>query len=352
MSPLVLAGRMGAGPPHAFSLTRMVAGTLGANRKEGSMEQVKSSTVIAGVDVGKLQLDAAIEGIEDQLETGNNRQGITRLIDWLVGHGVGRVGVEATGGYERRLRTALEARGIDVIVHQPGEIAAYRRFTRHNAKTDKSDARLIAAATAASKRQPKSGDPRLIELSERLTAYEQIADLLMSLKTFKHSLSLEDLDHMVDDQIVRLTCLKKALALQLVKAIKADHQLKARYDLLLSLAGIGPIVAASLVIRMPELGSMRRGQPASLIGVAPHPRDSGQHQGHRFISGGRSRPRRMLYLAALIARRYDKALNTFATRLRTAGKPAKLVIVAIMRKLIEAANLVLKRNQPWLPNPE
>ena len=315
------------------------------------MEQVKSSTVIAGVDVGKLQLDAAIEGIDDQLETGNDPKGITRLIEWLVGHGVGRVGVEATGGYERRVRAELEAHGIEVMLHQPGEIAAYRRFVRYNAKTDKSDARLIAAATAASKRQPKAGDPKLIELSERLTAYEQIADLLMSLKTFKHSLSLKDLNHMVDDQIAQLTYLKKQLALQLVKAIKADHTLKERYDLLVSLAGIGPIVAASLVIRMPELGSMRRGQSASLIGVAPHPRDSGQHQAHRFISGGRSRPRRMLYLAALIARRHDKALNAFAARLRTAGKPAKLVIVAIMRKLIEAANLVLKRNQPWATNP-
>ena len=315
------------------------------------MEQVKSSTLNGGVDVGKHRLDGAIEGISSQLETGNDPKGIAQLTGWMVEHGVGRVGIEATGGYERKLRAALEAAGIEVVMHQPFEVKLYGRLVRQKAKTDTADARLIAAATAAIKRQPKAADPLLVELSERLTAYEHIADMLMRLKTFKESLSLSDLGQMVDDQIAHLTRLKRALALELAKAIKADPRLKARYELLISLPGIGPIVAASLVIRMPELGSMQRGQAASLIGVAPHARDSGMYKGQRFISGGRSRPRRMLYLAALVARRYDKSLNSFADKLRAGGKPPKLIIVAIMRKLIEAANLVLKRNQPWAKLP-
>jgi len=329
----------------------MVAGTLGANRKEGSMEQVKSSTLNGGVDVGKYRLDGAIEGISSQIQTSNDPKGIAELTGWMVEHGVGRVGLEATGGYERKLRAALEAAGIEVVVHQPNEVKLYGRLVRQKAKTDKTDARLIASATAAIRRQPKASDPLLTELSERLTAYEHITDMLMRLKTFKEGLSLSDLGEMVDEQIAHLTGLKRALALELVKAIKADPKLKARYDLLVSLPGVGPIVAASLVIRMPELGSMQRGQAASLIGVAPHARDSGKHTGDRFTSGGRSRPRRMLYLAALVARRYDKNLNSFADKLRTAGKPPKLIIVAIMRKLIEAANLVLKRAQPWAKQP-
>ena len=100
---------------------------------------------------------------------------------------------------------------------------------------------------------------------------------------------------------------------------------------------------------MPELGDMKRGQPAALLGVAPFDRDSGQFKGLRFIAGGRARPRRMLYLAALSAKRFDPGLKAFAQRLTNAGKPAKLVIVAVMRKLIEAANLVLARGQPWVP---
>jgi transposase len=99
---------------------------------------------------------------------------------------------------------------------------------------------------------------------------------------------------------------------------------------------------------MPELGGMRRGQAASLIGVAPFDRDSGQWKGLRFISGGRARPRRMLYLAALVAKRLDPGLRAFGETLRAKGKPPKVVTVAIMRKLIEAANLVLQRGQPWV----
>ena len=96
---------------------------------------------------------------------------------------------------------------------------------------------------------------------------------------------------------------------------------------------------------------MKRGQAAALIGVAPFDRDSGQHRGARFIAGGRGRPRRLLYLAALAAKRSDPALKAFAQRLLANGKPPKVAIVAVMRKLIEAANLVLQRQQPWLTSP-
>jgi transposase len=325
----------------------MVAGTLGAHSKEGSMEHTRSSTLIAGVDVGKFRLDAAIEAVEAQFETGNDPSGIAQLSHWLTQHGVSRVGMEATGGYERPLRLALEAQGIEVVLHQPIEVKLYGRLSRQHAKTDAGDARLIAAATAALRRPAKRADPALLELGERLTTYEHITDQLMSLRTFKDSVSLPDVMAMLERQIDQLNALKAALARQLVAAVRVCAQLKARYELLMSLPGIGPIVAISLIVRMPELGQMQRGQAASLIGVAPHARDSGQWRGQRCIAGGRTRPRRMLYLAALAARRYDKALHQFADRLVAAGKPPKLAIVAVMRKLIEAANLVLKRNQPW-----
>jgi len=308
------------------------------------MEHGKSSTVIAGVDVGKFRLDAAIG---TQIQTANDAEGIKALRDWLDGHGVSRVGMEATGGYERPLRLALEAEGLEVVLHQPIEIKLYARLSRQHAKTDAGDARLIAAATAAIRRPAKRADPALLELGERLTAYEQIADQLMTLRTFKDSVSLIDLIAMIDRQIDQLKALKAALCRQLLEAVKACPWFKTRYGLLTSLPGIGPIVAVSLIVRMPELGQMQRGQSASLLGVAPHARQSGQWKGQRFISGGRTRPRPMIYLAALAARRYDKTLNTFANALIARGKPPKLAIVPIMRKLIEAANLVLKRQQPW-----
>lgn len=312
------------------------------------MEQVQSNTKVAGVDVGKAWLDVAVHGLEDGGRWANTTAGIGELIAWLRAREVGRVGMEATGGYERALRSALEAAGLEVVVHQPIEVKLFARLTRRRAKNDTLDARLIAAATARIDTVRAAGDPRLIDLAERLTAYEQISDQLAQLKTFMEHVRLKDLAADLRTQIASLARLKARLLAAVLQRLKAHDDLLARYRLLTSLPGVGPVVAASLVVRMPELGSMTRGQAAALIGVAPFDRDSGQHRGQRFIAGGRSRPRRMLYLAALAAKRCDPALKAFAQRLLDNGKPPKIAIVAVMRKLIEAANLVLQRGQPWL----
>jgi transposase len=311
------------------------------------MEQRQSNTKIAGIDVGKLKLDGAVHGLEDALQVDNGPAGINELIAWLRAREVGRVGLEATGGYERGVRAALEAAGLEVVMHQPLEVRRFAQLKRRRAKNDRLDAQLIAAATAQVEAVRAAQDPRLAELAERLTAYEQITDQAVQLKTFMEHVTLKDLAARLRAQIRALDRLKAKLAAQILQQIKAQPDLIARFRLLVSLPGVGPIVAATLVIRMPELGQMRRGQSASLIGVAPFDRDSGQYKGLRFISGGRARPRRMLYLAALAAKRCDPTLKAFAEHLLARGKPAKLVIVAVMRKLIEAANLVLSRAQPW-----
>lgn len=315
------------------------------------MERGDISTKAAGVDVGKRWLDAAVHGQEGELRVANDGAGHGELIGWLKARGVTRVGMEASGGYEREARQALDAAGFDVVVHQPLEVRPYARLKRRRAKNDRLDAALIAAATAQVEAVKAAADPRLQELAERLTVYEQIVDQAAHLKTFLESIRLKDMTAQIRRQIAGLERLKAKLAADLIARIKAHPDLLARLRLLTSLPGVGLIVAATLVVRMPELGSMRRGQAASLLGAAPFDRDSGQWRGQRFISGGRTRPRRMLYLAALSARRCDPALKAFADRLIGNGKPAKVAIVAVMRKLIEAANLVLSRGQPWLRQP-
>jgi transposase len=312
------------------------------------VEQRQSSSKIAGIDVGKRGLDVAVHGLEDASRVENGPAGFSELIAWLKVREVGRVGLEATGGYERGVRAALSEAGFEVVVHQPLEVRRFAQLKRWRAKNDRLDARLIAAATSQVEAVKAAQDLRLVELAERLTAYEQITDQIVELKTFLESVTLKDVASLVRAQIRSLERAKAKLSLDLLRRIKAEADLLARFRLLTSLPGIGPIVAASLVIRMPELGQMRRGQAASLIGVAPFDRDSGQWKGLRFIAGGRARPRRMLYLAALSAKRFDPGLKAFAEGLLARGKPAKLVIVAVMRKLIEAANLVLSRGQPWL----
>jgi transposase len=315
------------------------------------MEQRQTNTKIAGIDVGKSRLDGAVHGLEDAIQVANAPAGISELICWLKAREVGRIGLEATGGYERSVRLALEAEGLEVVVHQPIEVRRFAQLKRLRAKTDRLDAKLIADATAQVEAVRAAQDPRLADLAERLTAYEQITDQATQLKTFMEHVALPDLAKALRAQIRAMIALKAKLAADIVGRIKAQDDLRARFRLLISLPGVGPIVAATLVVRMPELGAMRRGQAASLIGVAPFARDSGQYKGLRFIKGGRSRPRRMLYLAALSARRCDPGLKLFAQQLLQRGKPAKLVIVAVMRKLIEAANLVLQRAQPWERRP-
>jgi transposase len=315
------------------------------------MEQGQSSTKVAGVDVGKHRLDAAAHGLGERLGVANDTAGISALIAWLKAREVGRVGMEATGGYERGLRAALEQAGFEVVVHQPIEVRLFAKLKRRRAKNDQLDAALIAAATAQVDAVRAAQDQRLIELGERLSAYEQVTDQAAELKTFLESVRLKDVAALVRGQIRALERLKAKLLADVVGRIKAQPDLLARLRLLLSLPGIGPVVAATLVVRMPELGSMRRGQAAALVGVAPFDRDSGQWKGLRFIAGGRRRPRRMLYLAALAAKRADPRFRAFANQLRDRGKPPKLAVVAVMRKLIEAANLVLRRGKPWVTQP-
>lgn len=315
------------------------------------MERVQRNTKIAGIDVGKSWLDVAIHGQEGARRFANDEAGLTAMIAWLAEQGVVRAGLEATAGYERAARSGLEAAGLEVVVHQPLEVRLFARLKRWKAKTDRLDAVLIAAATAQVEAVRAAQDPRLVELAQRLTAYEQITDQAAELKTFMEHVDLPDLVEALGEQIQSLSRLKARLAIEILARIKDCADLLARYRLLLSLPGVGPIVAASLVIRMPELGALRRGQPAALLGVAPFDRQSGQWKGQSFIGGGRSRPRRMLYLAAIAAKRCDPGFKAFASRLREAGKPPKVAVVAVMRKLIEAANLVLARQQPWTMQP-
>lgn len=319
------------------------------------MEQDQISTKSAGIDVSKATLDAALSDAaladaEAGLQTANTEAGFAQLAGWLQSHGVGRVGLEASGGYERAAAEHLRQAGLEVVVHQPAEVRAFAKFKRIKAKNDRIDAKVIALATAQTLAVKAANDPRLVELAEWLTAYEQAADQLARMKTCLEHVTLPDLMAGALAQIRQARLWKAQLLREIVKRIKAWPDLARRYALLQSLPGCGPVVAACLVIRMPELGHLPHGCAASLIGVAPFDRDTGQAKGQRHISGGRSRPRRMLYIAALVASRFDPGFRAYVLRLRAAGKQPKVALVALMRKLIEAANLVLARGKPWLPN--
>jgi len=312
------------------------------------MEQMKLTTNCAGIDVSKRRLDVGLPFSQEAGDFSNAEAGFVALEAWLRARGVRRVGMEATGGYEQALCQHLQAAGFEVMVFQPKEVRMFARFRRIKAKTDKIDARVIGLAAMYVEAVKAANDPRLNELAERLTAYEQAADQLKRMKTCREHVRLADLKADYAAEIARLAERKKRLARDLLRRLQAHDDLVRRYRLLRSIPGFGPLIAAVLVIRMPELGDLEQGQAASLIGVAPFSRDSGQQSGRRFIQGGRERPRTFLYLAALAAKRSAGLFKALHDRLLAAGKLKKVAIVAVMRKLIEAANLVLKRQQPWI----
>ena len=316
------------------------------------MKQVETTTKVAGLDIGKAWLDAALADGDRHQRFANTASGISELLAWLKPHGVTRVGMEASGNYERDVREALEAEGYEVIVHQPQDIRAFARFRRLRAKSDKIDAGIIAKATAHWEGMIARRDRDLIEMAEILTLYEHVTDILAQTRTLAEHQRLKAVCEVQAELVNQLRHQKQNLLAMVLKRIRKRADLVARFDLLQSLPGVGPVVAAVLVIRMPELGALKPGQAASLLGVAPFDRDSGTMKGVRFITGGRARPRTFVYLAALAAKRRTGAFRAFAEKLLSAGKPPKVAIVAVMRKLIEAANLVLKRQQPWIPqNP-
>ena len=157
------------------------------------MEQRQSSTRIAGIDVGKHRLDVAIQGLEGETAVANTVAGVGELLDWLKAREVGRVGLEASGGYERLVRGELDKAGFEVVVHQPLEVRRFAQLKRWRAKNDRLDARLIAAATAQMDAVRAAQDPRLVRLAERLSAYEHITDQAAGLKTFLEGVAQKDL---------------------------------------------------------------------------------------------------------------------------------------------------------------
>ena len=175
------------------------------------MERGKTSTKCAGIDVSKRWLDASVHGVEGVIRVANAAAGWSELIGWLGEQGVTRAGLEASGGYERQVRTALEAAGLEVVVHQPLEVRLFARLKRLRAKNDRLDAALIAAATAQTDAVKAAADPRLQELAERLTAYEQVTDQLAELKAFMEHVRLKDVAAALRAQIRSLAALIRTL---------------------------------------------------------------------------------------------------------------------------------------------
>lgn len=310
---------------------------------------VHDSMIVAGIDTGKIWLDVACHPSGQALRVENGPAGHRRLADWLAQHGVARVGLEASGGYERGVVAALRDAGLEVAVLQPRQVRAFALFRLKLAKNDRLDAALIARCTAELDLVRPAPDPRLEPLAEHLRLIEQLEADLARAKTRAEAFHLPRHRRALLREAERLAGRVKAELLLLAKTVAAQADLARRLTLIESVAGIGRRTALTLLILMPELGRLSRQEAASLAGLAPFDHDSGQYRGQRRIQGGRHRVRRALYAAALPASfQWNPALVAIYKRLRSAGKNHKQALTACARKLLLYANAVLARQAEWV----
>ena len=303
---------------------------------------------VAGVDVGRDYFDVGLAPSGRVFRTTNGANGVASVIGRLRRAGAQRVVLESIGGYGARLVRGLAQAGFEVGVVDPRRIKALRIAEGKRAKTDKLDAQLIARFAMIMQDVARPiPSAKAFEIRALSTRRRQLVEMAAMEKTrLKQALDPQIADS-CRSMIALLSEERMRVEAKLEKAVMAEQANLRRSQLLQTIPGVGPAISMTLLADMPELGGMDRKQVAHLAGLAPHPDRSGTHQGAAHIGGGRACVRAALYMAAVSASRTDKGLRQEYKALRSAGKPAKVALVAIARKIVVSANSMLKHDQPW-----
>lgn len=304
--------------------------------------------IVVGIDVSKDRLDVAIRPSGESFAVSRDACGLRDLVERLKPLAPGIVALEATGGYETVVAASLAAAGLAVVVVNPAQVRAFAHALGKRAKTDPLDASVIAHFAEATKPQvrplPDADTERLADLIGRRG---QIIDMIVAERQRQKRV----VDKRLQKSIVRLlAALQKELSeleTDIDDAVRGSPAWRAKEDLLASVPGVGKIVARTLIAELPEIGTLDRRRITALVGLAPWTRQSGQWKGRSFIGGGRSRVRAALFMAALVAVRYNPVLKAFRDRLVAAGKPKLLATVAAARKLLTILNAMVRDGKKW-----
>jgi len=310
---------------------------------------MNTEIVYYGMDVAKATLELA--GPAGGQTFPNTPRGYGQLLAWLMAQpGLAKVVCEATGGYECAVEAALQAANVTVCVVNARAVRDFARAKGWLAKTDHIDARVLRAFGIALEPAPTvATSAAQAELSALATEYRYVVASLTREKGHAEHLTDTLVCRLSGVRIKELERQRKALFAALTRALENNPVLAARAQRLRQAKGIGAKTAISLLAFLPELGSMDQGQAAALAGVAPFNRDSGKWRGKRHIQGGRPAGRTALYMAALTASKRNPVLAPFYRRLRSNGKPPKVALTAVMRKLVEHANRLLAQPQNISP---
>lgn len=302
-----------------------------------------------GIDVAKAELVVAIAPQDEVFTVENREDAVTALVVRLRKVKPQRIVLEATGGYETLVATALAAAQLPVAVVNPRQVRDFARSTGQLAKTDTIDAGILAAfaqAVQVEVRPLPDQEARALHavVSRRRQVVEMLAAERQRLPLADRAVapSIREMIRVLERQVQDLDD-------DLQQRLRESPVWREAQDLLKSIPGVGDVLAATLLALLPELGQLNRKAIAKLVGVAPLNRDSGQWRGKRQVWGGRGPVRGVLYMAALVGTRFNPVLKRFYERLLAAGKPKKLALTACMHKLLLILNAVLRTHQPWSP---
>lgn len=303
--------------------------------------------VNVGVDVSKDKLDIHLLERDLSLSVPNHEPEIASLIKRLARYRLERIVIEATGRLEHAFVSAAIEKGLPVVVVAPLKVRRFAEAAGQLAKTDAIDARLIARFAAALKPAARpASDPNSQSIKDLVVRRRQLTSL-RTIEKNRRSVMPDTLKPSIDRIIDTLDHEIQSLERSIADAIDRHAAWRHKRDLLTSMPGIGPSVASSLIGDLPELGSLSRRQIASLTGVAPFNRDSGNFHGKRRIRGGRAHSRTALFLSAMVAIRYNPDIKRFYERLLQTGKHKKVALTACIRKIVTALNAMLRDNKPW-----
>jgi transposase len=303
----------------------------------------KPSPAYAGVDISKDALDVSLAG-QSPCRYPNDAAGIAKLVKalhklpapaWVI--------CEPSGGYERDLLEALWTAGIIVSLVNAARVRAFARAQGLLAKTDEIDASVLREFGELLQPAPLAApSPERQRLAALVQRREQLM-IILSTEEQRLAQSREAVVRQMSGRLIKELQKQVEQIEQLIEAqIDEDATLKAQSARLQQVKGVGAVTASTLLAELPELGNLSRNEAGALAGVAPYNRDSGLLRGRRTIRGGRVQVRRVLYMAALVATRFNPILKVFYQRLVAAGKPKKLALTAVMRKLVVLLNHLLK----------
>lgn len=307
----------------------------------------KEAEIFVGLDVSKNWLDVAVHESVEGFRVGNTAVGIASLLERLRALNPSLIVLEATGGFEMLVVAELSRARWPVVVSNARRIREFARATGRLAKTDKLDAKVLAHFAAAvrppARRLPDEAEEQLTALLTRRT---QVVDMLTVEKNRLVTVRAE-MRSTIEAHIQWLRQSLKDLDQEIEDAVKGSPVWREKDALLRSVPGVGPITSATMLGMLPELGQLNRQEIAALVGVAPLNKDSGKKRGKRRVYGGRAGVRRVLYMAALAARKFNPQIRAFYELLLQHGKEKKVALTACMRKLLVILNAMMRTGQHW-----